>query len=52
LAQTPTQRTYTYTFVWDPDAAVQTGAVNVRFVGVDAQGDAVHTAAQTVNVVP
>jgi hypothetical protein len=52
LAQTPTQRTYTYTFVWDPDAAVQTGAVNVRFVGVDAQGDAVHTTIQVVNVVP
>jgi hypothetical protein len=41
LAQTQTNRTYTYSFVWDPAAPVQTGAVQVVSIGVDAQGDAV-----------
>lgn len=52
LAQTLTNRTYTYTFVWNPDAAVPVGAVNVVALGVDAQGDAVLTAAQVVTTVP
>lgn len=52
LSQTITNRFYTYTFVWDPDANVQAGAVNVVALGVDAQGDAVLTAAQVVNTVP
>ena len=41
LAQTPTTRTYTYTFVWDPDATIPTGTINVVAIGVDAEGDAV-----------
>ena len=52
LAQTVTNRTYTYTFVWDPDAAVPVGAVNVVALSVDAQGDAVLTATQVVTTVP
>ena len=52
LAQTVSNRTYTYTIVWDPDAAVPVGAVNVVALGVDAQGDAVLTAAQVVTTVP
>ena len=52
LAQTVTNRTYTYTIVWDPDAAVPVGAVNVVALGVDAQGDAVLTATQVVTTVP
>src|SRR5688572_9156383 len=52
LAQTVTNRTYTYTFVWDPDAAVPVGAVNVVALGVDAQGDAVLTNVVVVNTVP
>jgi hypothetical protein len=57
LAQTLTNRTYTYTFVWDPDAAVPSSAfpgtaVTVVALGVDAQGDAVLTNTFTVNVVP
>ena len=46
LAQTPTTRTYTYKFTWDPDANVPSAAlpgaaVNLVAIGVDAQGDAV-----------
>ncbi|HSE54024.1 MAG TPA: hypothetical protein VLB00_17680, partial [Gemmatimonadales bacterium] len=52
LAQTVSNRTYTYTIVWNPDAAVPVGAVNVVALGVDAQGDAVLTAAQVVTTVP
>jgi Big-like domain-containing protein len=52
LAQTQTTRTYTYTFVWDPDAAVPVGAVTVEAFGVDAEGDAVLSGAQTVTTVP
>jgi hypothetical protein len=52
LAQTQTNRTYTYTIVWDPDAAVPVGAVTVVAIGVDAQGDGVLTGTQTVTTVP
>jgi Bacterial surface proteins containing Ig-like domains len=52
LAQTVSNRTYTYTIVWNPDAAVPVGAVNVVALGVDAQGDAVLTATQVVTTVP
>lgn len=53
LAQTQTNRTYTYSLVWDPAAPVQTGAVTVAAVGIDAQGDAViNSGAQVVNIVP
>ncbi|HEV8364257.1 MAG TPA: Ig-like domain-containing protein [Gemmatimonadaceae bacterium] len=52
LAQTQTNRTYTYTLVWDPDAAVPVGAVSVVAIGVDAQGDGVLTGTQTVTTVP
>jgi hypothetical protein len=52
LAQTLTNRTYTYTVVWDPDAAVPVGAVNVVALGVDAQGDAVLTNVVVVTTVP
>jgi hypothetical protein len=52
LAQTVTNRTYTYTVIWDPDAAVPVGAVTVVALGVDAQGDAVLTNTQVVNTVP
>ena len=52
LAQTISNRTYTYTLVWDPDAAVPVGAVTVVALGVDAEGDAVLTGTQTVTTVP
>lgn len=53
LAQTQTNRTYTYNFTWDPAAPVQTGSVTVAAIGVDAQGDAVFAfGAQTVTIVP
>ena len=52
LAQTVTNRTYTYTVTWDPDAAVPVGAVTVVALGVDAQGDAVLTGTQVVTTVP
>jgi len=53
LAQTQTNRTYTYNFTWDPAAPVQTGAVTVVAIGVDAQGDAVFASGgQVVNIVP
>jgi hypothetical protein len=56
LRQTSTPaRFYTYdvpVFVWDPDAAVPVGAVNVVAIGVDAQGDAVFSAAAVVTTVP
>jgi hypothetical protein len=51
LAQTVTNRTYTYTFVWDPDATIVPGGTVVA-LGVDAQGDAVLTATQAVVLVP
>jgi hypothetical protein len=51
LAQTVTNRTYTYTFVWDPDATIVPGGTVVA-LGVDAQGDAVLTATQPVVIVP
>jgi len=57
LAQTPTTRTYTYSFVWDPDANVPSAAlpgatVAVMAVGIDAQGDAVKTTPVNVLIVP
>ena len=52
LAQTQTNRTYTYSFTWDPAAPVQTGAVAVIAIGVDAQGDGVFTNSVNVNIVP
>ena len=57
LAQTPTTRTYTYTFVWDPDANVPSAAlpgasVAVMAIGIDAQGDAVRTTPGSVLIVP
>jgi hypothetical protein len=53
LAQTQTNRTYTYSFVWDPAAPVQTGAVTVVAIGVDAQGDGVFAAGgASVTIVP
>jgi|SoiMethySBSTD1v2_1073268.scaffolds.fasta_scaffold02577_1 hypothetical protein len=52
LAQTQTNRTYTYSFTWDPAAPVAAGAVPVMAVGVDAQGDAVVTAGVSVTIVP
>lgn len=55
LAQGPSTRTWTYTFVWDPDANVPAGAVAVTAIGIDAQGDAVFATAAavpTVAVVP
>jgi hypothetical protein len=41
LAQTQTNRTYTYAFTRDPDALVQVGNVNIVAIGIDSQGDAV-----------
>ena len=53
LAQTQTNRTYTYSFTWDPAAPVQTGAVTVIALGIDAQGDAVFASGgQAVTIVP
>ena len=45
-------RFYTYTLVWDPAADVPVGAVTVRVIGVDAQGDAVFSTTETVTTVP
>lgn len=51
LNQTVTNRTWTYTFSWDPGAEVPTNATtNVIAIGIDAQGDAVRTAGVVVNV--
>ena len=51
LNQTVTNRTWTYTFSWDPGAEVPTNAaLPVIAIGIDAQGDAVRTAGVTVNV--
>lgn len=52
LAQTPTTRTYTYTFVWDPAAPVTAGAANLMAVGVDSDGDAVVSVPAAVNILP
>ena len=53
LNQTVTNRTWTYTFTWDPDATVPVNAAtNVIAIGIDAQGDAVTTTAVAVNVAP
>jgi hypothetical protein len=52
LAQTQTNRTYTYNFTWDPAPPVPTGSVPVTAVCVDAQGDAVATLVQNVTIVP
>jgi hypothetical protein len=53
LAQTQTNRTYTYSFVWDPAAPVQTGAVTVVAIGVDAQGRRLSLPlARSVTIVP
>ena len=53
LNQTVTNRTWTYTFTWDPDASVPVNATtNVIAIGIDAQGDAVRTAGVVVNVAP
>jgi hypothetical protein len=51
LNQTVTNRTWTYTFSWDPDSTIPTNAaLPVVAIGIDAQGDAVVTAGFTVNV--
>jgi hypothetical protein len=52
LAQTQTNRTYTYSFVWDPAAPLPASPVTVVAIGVDAQGDAVLTGTQVVTYVP
>jgi hypothetical protein len=54
LAQTLTNRTYTYKFTWDPPANLDVAAspANIFAVGVDAQGDAVLTIGTTVIFVP
>jgi hypothetical protein len=52
LAQTPTTRTYTYSFVWDPAAPVTAAVNTVVAIGVDAQGDAVGTAGAAILLVP
>jgi hypothetical protein len=53
LNQTVANRTWTYTFTWDPDATVAVNAAtNVIAIGIDAQGDAVRTTGITVNVAP
>ena len=53
LNQTVTNRTWTYTFTWDPDASVPVNATtNVIAIGIDAQGDAVRSAGVVVNVAP
>jgi hypothetical protein len=53
LNQTVTNRTWTYTFTWDPDATVPVNAaLPVIAIAIDAQGDAVRTAGVTVNVAP
>jgi hypothetical protein len=52
LAQTATNRTWTYTLTWDPDANVlPNAALPLVAIGVDAQGDAVLTAAVNAVVV-
>jgi hypothetical protein len=50
LNQTVTNRTWTYTFSWDPDASIPNGANTIIAIGIDAQGDAVRTAGVTVTV--
>ena len=53
LNQTVTNRTWTYTFTWDPDASVPVNATtNVIAIGIDAQGDAVRSGGVVVNVAP
>jgi len=52
LAQTPTTRTWTYTFVWDPAAPVTAAVNTVLAIGVDADGDAVGTAGAAILLVP
>jgi hypothetical protein len=55
LAQTISNRTWTYTLTWDPAANVPVGAVPIVAIGVDAQGDAVMSnavGAVTVTTVP
>jgi len=52
LNQTVTNRTWTYSFTWDPDATIPAGTVNVFAIGIDAQGDAVVTTAIAVTTVP
>ena len=53
LNQTVTNRTWTYTFTWDPDATVPVNAAtSIIAIAVDAQGDAVRTAGVAVNVAP
>ena len=52
LNQTVTNRTWTYSFTWDPDATIAAGTANVFAIGIDAQGDAVITTAIAVTTVP
>ena len=50
LNQTVTNRTWTYKFVWDPDATITNGANTIIAIGIDAQGDAVRSAGVVVTV--
>ena len=52
LAQTPTTRTYTYSFVWNPAAPVTNAVNTVLAVGVDANGDAVGATPAAIVLVP
>jgi hypothetical protein len=52
LAQSPTVRTYTYTFVWNPAAPITAAVTNVVAIGVDSNGDAVLTAPGAILLVP
>jgi hypothetical protein len=52
LSQTVSNRTYTYTLTWDPDAAVPAGTIPVVAIGIDKNGNGVLTNAQNVTTVP
>ena len=52
LLQTPTDRFWTYTFTWDPEAPVPVGAVVVVAVRTEYGGSSSRSTAQVVTVVP
>lgn len=52
IAQTPTNRTFTYQFVWNPETGVPVGNFPVAGIGVDAHGDAVMAGTVWVDTVP
>ena len=52
LAQTPTTRTYTYTFVWDPAAPITSATTTVVGIGVDSDGDALSNGPGAIVLVP